>query len=81
MKKLFLSAIALLIGAVMFAQFNDSNVLQVGALNGSDVNQTGLMNDSDVVQLGALNGSEVDQIGAFNYSNVLQIGAGNGSMV
>ena len=70
MKKLVLCAFALMLATVGFAQFNDSDVLQVGMLNASDVNQIGWINDSDVFQLGILNDSEVDQMGIDAYDAV-----------
>ena len=55
MKKVMLSAAALMVGAITFAQSNVSDVLQTGSGNTSDVTQTGSMNDSDVMQDGTLN--------------------------
>ena len=52
MKKVILSASALMFGAAMFAQSNVSTVDQTGAMNAATVAQTGTMNDSDVEQVG-----------------------------
>ena len=61
MRKVILCALALMVGTFGFAQFNDSDVLQIGILNTSDVDQGGLLNFSDVIQVGILNDSDVDQ--------------------
>ena len=75
MKKLLLSVLALLVATVGFAQFNDSDVLQVGMMNKSDVEQIGWINDSDVLQFGFYNDAEVFQGGIDNKSLVVQLGA------
>ena len=59
MKKLMLSAAALMCGTIVFAQTNQSTVNQTGNGNGSGVTQTGLTNKSDVLQTGDDNGSAV----------------------
>ncbi len=61
MKKLMMSAAALMCGAAMFAQFNNSDVTQTGNGNSSLVTQIGLLNDSDVDQTGDNNTSDMDQ--------------------
>ena len=77
MKKVILSAAALLIGTVGFAQMNNSDVFQDGNANASTVTQTGFMNNSDVDQIGDANNSLVEQTGTTNDSDVDQIGNNN----
>ncbi|MFK5878910.1 MAG: hypothetical protein QM478_05380 [Flavobacteriaceae bacterium] len=73
MKKVILSAMALLIGVVGFTQ-NSSLVTQIGT-NNADVTQN-VSNTSVVYQDGTSNDAQVDQIGS-NNSDVNQDGDGN----
>ncbi len=52
MKKVVLSAVALMIASVGLAQDNYSGVLQVGVDNESEVTQLGYYNGSGVIQEG-----------------------------
>ena len=63
MKKVVLSAVALMIASVGLAQENSSGVVQLGVDNESTVVQTGYDNLSGVVQAGYMNVSTVDQLG------------------
>ncbi|MBA9072249.1 hypothetical protein GGR22_000375 [Flavobacterium gossypii] len=89
MKKVILSISVMLVSAVSFAQFNDSNVLQLGGSNNSSVNQKGSYQDSDVRQQGNSNVSNVTQginpnnssASNHNKADVKQIGNLNNAFV
>jgi hypothetical protein len=71
MKKLMLSAAALMIGAIGFAQNSDALINQVGAQNDATVDQIGLANDANVDQFGK-NFADVYQNGTSNVADVDQ---------
>ena len=81
MKKVILSAAALMCGAVMVAQSNTSDVLSQGDGNASIVSQTGTLNESDVDQIGDGNDGDVSQNGTSNSSMLYQLGNLNDSDV
>lgn len=83
MKKIILGALALMIGAIGFAQSNDSNIYQTANSSSASVDQDGLDNTADIDQL---NGSgapsttnwpgnaeaTIKQLGNWNYARQYQ---------
>lgn len=78
MKKVVLSAAALMIGAVSFAQTgNTSTVTQNGNNDYSDVDQIGYTLNSTVYQEGDHNSARVNQQATLNTAIITQVGDRN----